>query len=142
MMKLIATKKKIENDYFKVSIGTTNKKRPVTFYIEFNCLASLSDKESYTSDLMKELSAAIKKISAAIVNEYSMEKCSISDIDFSEESLKNGKDAYLTIQFYFLQLFTTDFGTLCEVCESLVGNYSLIIKQKLSEHNIDIRKIK
>lgn len=142
MMKLIATKKKIENDYFKVTIGTTNKKRPVTFYIEFNCLASLSDKESYTSDLMKELSAAIKKISAAIVNEYSMEKCSISDIDFSEESLKNGKDAYLTIQFYFLQLFTTDFGTLCEVCKSLVGNYSLIIKQKLSEHNIDIRKIK
>ena len=139
-MKLIATKKKIENDDFKVTIGTTNKKRPVTFYMEFNGTASLVDKDVINGGLMKELSLVIKKISNSIVNEYSLEKCAIADIDFSEESLKNGKEAYLTIQFYFMQLFTNDFSALCGLCESIVGNYVPVIKQKLLERNIEIRK--
>lgn len=140
MMKLIATKRKVENESLKVTVGTTNKKRPVTFYIEFNGTASLVDKDSYRDDMMKDLSSIIKKISYSIVSDYSLEKCTISDIDFSGESLKNGKEAYITIQFYFLQLFTTDFATLCEVCEKLVDKYVPIIKEKLLEHNVEIRK--
>lgn len=142
MMKLIATKRKVENDDFRVTIGTTNKKRPVTFYIEFNCIARISKEWVVSNNLTKDLSSAIKKISSSISNEYSMEKCMISDVDFSEESLRNGKDAYLTIQFYFMQLFTCDFNALCEVCKSIIGNYSPIIKMKLSEYNIEIRKSK
>jgi len=141
-MKLIATKRKIENEHLKVTVGTTNKKKPVTFYIEFNGTASLTSKDKYTDELMKDLSTVIKKIASSITAEYHMEKCSISDIDFSEESLKNGKEAYITIQFYFMQLFTTDFVTLCEVCEKMVDKYVPVIKDKLLEHNIEIRKIR
>lgn len=140
MMKLISTKKKIENNDFKVTIGATNKKRPITFYLELNGTASPINKGIVTSDLTKMLSLAIKKISASIVKEYSFEKCSISDIDFSEESLKNGKDAYLTIQFYFMQLLTNDFNELCRICECIIDKYVKVIKKNLLEYNIEIRK--
>ena len=84
-MKLIATKKKIENDDFKVTIGTTNKKRPVTFYMEFNGTASLVDKDVINGGLMKELSLVIKKISNSIVNEYSLQELTRIFNEYGEE---------------------------------------------------------
>jgi hypothetical protein len=141
-MKLIATNRKFESGNFKITIGTTNKKKPITFYIELNCTASLVDKKKIDNDMIKKISSEIKKISSAVVKDYSMEKCSISTIDFSEESLKNGKSAHLTIQFYFMQLFTTNFDRLCVVCEKLADKYTPVLKNKLLEYNIDIKKTK
>lgn len=141
-MKLISTNRKIENEYFIVTAGTTNKKRPSTFYIELNCLASLLDGRPLCDDIVCAISSDIKKIASSIVSDYSLRTGFISDVIFSEESLKNGKDTHFTIQFHFAQVFTTDFNLLCDVCEKIVDKYSKIIKDKLSEYKIEIRKSK
>lgn len=143
MGKLITTKRIIESETFKVYIGTTNKKNPKTFYIEINGFIKLINKNaSFDKDLIKNLSTAIKKMSVQIARDNRFGLDTITCINFSDDSLKNGKTSYLTVEMYFMQDSTNDFNDIYNTSVCIIDKFSVDLKKLLLENNIECSKNK
>ena len=108
MQKNICSEVSLENPYFKLKIGTINKKNPSTFYVEggtfITPVENDDDERSY-----KEKMSEVYKAMARGVNEMrlsghkNLEKNFIGNIDVADERMKVGKKTYLTFQYYLKQ---------------------------------------
>ena len=110
MNKKICSEVSLDNPYFKLKIGTINKKNPTTFYIEGgtfitpveNNEISYKEKMSYVYqsiksgvvDLCHDLRIAGK---SHVSNDY------IATIDVADERMKVGKKTYFTFQCFLKQ---------------------------------------
>lgn len=104
MAKSICSEVSLENPYFKLKIGTINKKKPTTFYVEGGTFITPTEDETSIKDriddVYRAMSQGIMRITCEINN---LEKNFIANIDVADERMKVGKKTYFSFQYYLRQ---------------------------------------
>lgn len=104
MTKSICSEVSLENPYFKLKIGTINKKKPTTFYVEGGTFITPVEDETpfkYRIDeVYRAMSQGIIRITCETKN---LEKNFIANIDVADERMKVGKKTYFSFQYYLRQ---------------------------------------
>ena len=97
----------LENPYFKLKIGTINKKKPTTFYVEGGTFITPVDEidedlsfKDKMNNVYKAMSQGIMRLTAETKN---VQKSFIANIDVADERMKVGKKTYFTFQYYLHQ---------------------------------------
>ena len=105
MAKSICSEVTVENPYFKIKIGTVNKKCPSTFYVEGGTFITPVDKDDVVpykekmGIIYKEMTQGIR----CIVSEKHLKQDFIANIDVADERMKVGKKTYFTFQYFLKQ---------------------------------------
>ena len=104
MAKNICSEISLDNPYFKLKIGTINKKFPSTFYVEGGTfITPVDDDVPYKermNNVYRSMSLGITRIVSEIKN---IKKTFIANIDVADERMKVGKKTYFTFQYYLHQ---------------------------------------
>ena len=104
MVKSICSEVSLENPYFKLKIGTINKKKPTTFYVEGGTFITPTEDETSIKDriddVYRAMSQGIMRITCETNN---LEKNFIANIDVADERMKVGKKTYFSFQYYLRQ---------------------------------------
>lgn len=104
MAKSICSEVSLENPYFKLKIGTINKKKPTTFYVEGGTFITPTEDETSIKDriddVYRTMSQGIMRITCETNN---LEKNFIANIDVADERMKVGKKTYFSFQYYLRQ---------------------------------------
>ena len=104
MAKSICSEVSLENPYFKLKIGTINKKKPTTFYVEGGTFITPTEDETSIKDriddVYRAMSQGIMRITCETKN---LEKNFIANIDVADERMKVGKKTYFSFQYYLRQ---------------------------------------
>ena len=107
MSKSICSEVTLENPYFKLKIGTINKKKPTTFYVEGGTFITPVENDdedcSYKgkmANVYKAMSQGIMRLTAETKN---IQKNFIANIDVADDRIKTGKKTYFTFQYYLHQ---------------------------------------
>ena len=104
MAKSICSEVSLENPYFKLKIGTINKKKPTTFYVEGGTFITPTENETSIKDriddVYRAMSQGIMRITCETNN---LEKNFIANIDVADERMKVGKKTYFSFQYYLRQ---------------------------------------
>ena len=104
MAKSICSEVSLENPYFKLKIGTINKKKPTTFYVEGGTFITPTEDETSIKDriddVYRAMSQGIMRITCETNN---LEKKFIANIDVADERMKVGKKTYFSFQYYLRQ---------------------------------------
>lgn len=106
MAKSICSEVSLENPYFKLKIGTINKKKPTTFYVEggtFITPVDDDDDELSYKDRMAIVYKDMAKGIQLVVSESKLNRDFIANIDVADERMKVGKKTYFTFQYYLRQ---------------------------------------
>ena len=108
-MKSICSEVSLENPYFKLKIGTINKKKPTTFYVEGGTFITPveveDDGRSYKekiADVYRAMARGIEEMRLT-GKKKNLEKTFIANIDVADERMKTGKKTYFTFQYYLRQ---------------------------------------
>ena len=104
MAKRLNTEIKFKNGGFKVKIGTTNRLKPNTIYIDLGgYIIPNDDKSNYDEDvyqLDKMLNKNIKK--QLLYNEF-FDKKYICVVETAQDRMKIGKSSYISLQCHLKQ---------------------------------------
>ena len=104
MAKNICSEISLDNPYFKLKIGTINKKSPSTFYVEGGIfITPVDDDVPYKermNNVYRSMSLGITRLVSEIKN---IKKTFIANIDVADERMKVGKKTYFTFQYYLHQ---------------------------------------
>lgn len=107
MTKSICSEVSLENPYFKLKIGTINKKKPTTFYVEGGAFITPVDEadedisfKDKMNNVYKAMSQGIMRLTAETKN---VQNSFIANIDVADERMKVGKKTYFTFQYYLHQ---------------------------------------
>ena len=107
MTKSICSEVSLENPYFKLKIGTINKKKPTTFYVEGGTFITPVDEvdedlsfKDKMNNVYKAMSQGIMRLTAETNN---VQNSFIANIDVADERMKVGKKTYFTFQYYLHQ---------------------------------------
>ena len=104
MAKSICSEVSLENPYFKLKIGTINRKKPTTFYVEGGTFITPTEDETSIKDriddVYRAMSQGIMRITCETNN---LEKNFIANIDVADERMKAGKKTYFSFQYYLRQ---------------------------------------
>ena len=106
MQKSICSEVSLENPYFKLKIGTIDKKRPTTFYVEggtFITPVEECDEEVSYGERIKLVYKDMAKGIQRIVSENKLKHDFIANIDVADERMRVGKKSYFTFQYYLKQ---------------------------------------
>jgi len=107
MTKNICSEVSLENPYFKLKIGTINKKNPTTFYVEGGTFITPVEPEDDEISYKEKMANVYKAMSQGIIritNEVkNIQKTFIANIDVADERMKTGKKTYFTFQYYLHQ---------------------------------------
>ena len=100
-MKKINSEVKIENDLFKIKIGTTDKKNPEIIYIEIGSYVSpVSEKETYKTDI-ETIEKSTKKFLTELFRSNTLcESNFIFVSDVADERITKGKKSYMEMQIF------------------------------------------
>ena len=126
-LKTINSEKLIQNPNFKVKIGTTNKKKPNTIYIELGTyITPTKDLESY-----KEYICCFDKntkhfINNLIDNKKTCDKNFILITDIAEDRIETNKKSYLDLQI-FLKPTNVEKNTFSYLVKDIYTNYVIDI---------------
>jgi hypothetical protein len=104
MQKNICSEVPVSNPYFKVKIGTINKKNPTTFYVEGGTFITPVEDDGIPykekiAIVYKEMSKGIQ----CLVSENRLKHDFIANIDVADERMKVGKKTFFTFQYYLKQ---------------------------------------
>lgn len=107
MTKSICSEVSLKNPYFKLKIGTINKKKPTTFYVEGGTFITPVDEvdedlsfKDKMNNVYKAMSQGIMRLTAETNN---VQNSFIANIDVADERMKAGKKTYFTFQYYLHQ---------------------------------------
>lgn len=109
MQKSICSEVSLENPYFKLKIGTINKKRPTTFYVEGGTFITPVEEDDEERSYKEKLAQVYKDLARGIEemrltgNKKNLEKGYIANIDVADERIKVGKKTYFAFQYYLRQ---------------------------------------
>lgn len=105
MQKNICSEVSLENPYFKLKIGTINKKNPTTFYVEGGTfITPVEDDGAITyKDKMAEVQRQMSLGIMAMKCGKNIGGNFIANIDVADERMKVGKKTYFTFQYYLQQ---------------------------------------
>ena len=144
MAKDIMTKRDVENENFKITVGTTKKNDPKAFYIELSCFVSIKDNNKYADDLDYQVSNSLKKLSHTISKYFNVKKDTLAGANMSLESIKSGKTSYFTAWIYLMQdtFEAKDFNSVYNIASEIIEKFIPKIEQILSDNNLEYRKNK
>lgn len=107
MRKNICSEVTLENPYFKLKIGTINKKRPTTFYVEGGTFITPVDEagedlsfKDRMNIVYRDMTKGIMRLTAETEN---IQNSFIANIDVADERMRVGKKTYFTFQYYLHQ---------------------------------------
>ena len=109
MQKSICSEVSLENPYFKLKIGTINKKKPTTFYVEGGTFITPVEDEDEDMTFKEKIKDVYKAMARGIEEmrltgkPKNLEKNFIVNIDVADERMKVGKKTYFTFQYYLHQ---------------------------------------
>lgn len=105
MQKSICSEISLENPYFKLKIGTINKKNPTTFYVEGGTFITPVEDDGITykdkmANVYRAMSLGLTRLTGETKN---IQPSFIANIDVADERMKVGKKTYFTFQYYLKQ---------------------------------------
>lgn len=105
MQKSICSEISLENPYFKLKIGTINKKNPTTFYVEGGTFITPVEDDGITykdkmANVYRAMSLGLIRLTGETKN---ILPSFIANIDVADERMKVGKKTYFTFQYYLKQ---------------------------------------
>ena len=104
MTKNICSEVSLENPYFKLKIGTINKKKPTTFYVEGGTFITPVDEDMSFKDRMNNVYDDMTKGIMVLTSEAkNIQHSFIANIDVADERMKVGKKTYFAFQYYLHQ---------------------------------------
>lgn len=104
MVKNICSEVSLDNPYFKIKIGTINKKNPTTFYVEGGTfIMPVEDDGVAYKDKMNLVYKEMTKGLYRVVSENHLRNDFIANIDVAEDRMKVGKKTYFTFQYFLKQ---------------------------------------
>ena len=98
------SEKKIENDDFKIKIGTTNKINPIIIYIEGRAfITPTEDKDDYGRDISEIKHVLKQSISDHIHSAAGFDNKYIVDFQVASNGIQVNKKSFLSFQFLLRQ---------------------------------------
>ena len=141
MAKRLGIEKKIEDDGFKIKIGTLNKEKPNSIYIESGVfITPFENKEQYKEDtdfMEKSINDNIKNF---IKQNPLFEKNYICAVEIPYERIKKGKKSYLSLQCHFKQTKGINATELVDTTMALTPSLFKEIKKSISYSGFTINK--
>lgn len=98
------SEKKIENEDFKIKIGTTNKLNPIIIYIEGKSfICPVDEREDYTKDISEIKHVLKRSISSHLQLEEGFDNKYIVDFQIASNGIQLNKKSFLSFQFLIRQ---------------------------------------
>lgn len=139
------SEKKIENDSFKLKIGTTNKINPMVIYVEGKAFISPEDdKEDYTKDIAEIKHVFKQSISDGLCTTDVFDNKYIIDFQVASSGIAVNKKSFLSFQFLVRQK-RDNIMKLTDVkarTEGMILSIVDSLKNAILEHNFSLTKTK
>ena len=98
------SEKKIENESFKIKIGTTNKINPIIIYVEGKAFISpTDDKDDYSKDISEIKHVLKQSISEHLHSVNEFDNKYIVDFQVASNGIQIEKKSFLSFQFLMRQ---------------------------------------
>ena len=137
------SEKKIENDSFKLKIGTTNKINPMVIYVEGKAFISPEDdKEDYAKDIAEIKHVFKQSISDGLCTTDVFDNKYIIDFQAASSGIAINKKSFLSFQFLVRQK-RDNVMKLTDVkakTERMILNIVDSLKNAILEHNFSLTK--
>ena len=137
--------KKIDSEYFKLKIGTTNKLEPMIIYIEGRTfICPQKDKDDYSKDISELKTGLKRKLSQLLSGTELFDDKFIMDFQIASKGIIKDKKSFLFFQILLRQkkdniLKLKDVKDKSkDFIDELVNHFA----QNIMEHNFEITKIK
>ena len=141
MAKRLGAERKIEENGFKIKVGTLNKLNPKTIYIETGVFISpYEDKEEYKTDtdfLEKSINDNIKNF---IIHNKIYDKNYICAFELPSERMKIGKSSYLSLQCHLRQSGNLETNEILEETLKLSGKLFKDIQKSIICSGFTLKK--
>ena len=137
--------KKIDNENFRLKIGTTNKINPIVVYIEGRTFICPSfEKEDYSkeiSEIKRSLSQSISKNLRATPH---FDDKYIMDFQVASSGVAKGKKSFLSFQFLLKQKKDNvlNLKELKETASDTINNIVNALQESILTHNFSLSKTK
>lgn len=137
--------KRIENQNFRLKIGTTNKLQPIVVYVEGKAFISpKEEKFDYTKDVSEIRHSFKQSITEGLYKTTLFDNKYILDFQVATSGIKPEKKSFLSFQFYLRQN-KDDIKKLPDL-KNLAGEFITEVVDSLSdsiyEHGFEITKTK
>ena len=145
MQKNICSEVSLDNPYFKLKIGTINKKNPTTFYVEGGTFITPVDEDDVVpykdkmAEVQRQMSLGIMSMKAG----KNLGGNFIANIDVADERMKVGKKTYFTFQYYLQQKGElTPFADIAADSDKYTTEVLKRIEYSLKENGFALSKTK
>lgn len=139
------SEKKIDNENFKLKIGTTNKINPMVIYIEGRTfICPQEDKDDYSQDI-SEIKYGLKKaISRNLQGSNLFERNFIIDFQVASKGISLNKKSFLSFQFLLKQNRNNilKLKDLKNSAEGIITNIVDSLEENIIEHHFAVSKTK
>jgi hypothetical protein len=137
--------KKIENENFRLKIGTTNKINPLVVYIEGRTFICPSfEKDDYSKEISEIKRSLSQSISRNIRSSSRFDDKYIMDFQVASSGVAKGKKSFLSFQF-LLRQNKDEVLNLKELKEQEIDTINNIVdalKESILTHNFSLSKTK
>ena len=137
MIKKINSEIKFKNSNFKIKIGTTNKKKPSTIYINVGTyITPLNKKKKYTDTISKFEKQLKKKITNIITNNDLFGNKFIFVSEIAEDRMSVNKKSYFDLQTYYSvenNVLIKNNNNFKEISETVKEKYIPLLLNKITE---------
>ena len=104
MVERLNSEKKVNNDHFRIKIGTINKNNPSVIYINGSGFVSpLSKKDSYADDIEEIKLDFFKNVKLNTLKSDKLENKYACDFDLRMSGIKPNKKSFLSFQCHLKQ---------------------------------------
>jgi hypothetical protein len=143
-MKKINSETTIENDLFKIKIGTTDKKNPEIIYIEIGCYISPNEEKEY-GPIIDDIEKGINNFIGEMVGPNSIcEKDYIFIFDIAEERITKKKKSYMEMQIFLKvikEIRSLKFSNIVEKFkEEYISKILPVVKMYLNNNGFECYK--
>lgn len=98
------SEKKIENEYFKIKMGTTNKLNPIIIYVEGRAfITPLEELEDYGREISEIKHILKQSISSHLQSTDNFDNKYIVDFQIASNGIQLNKKSFLSFQFLMRQ---------------------------------------
>ena len=139
------SEKKIENENFKIKIGTTNKTNPIVVYVEGRAFISpQEEKEDYTRDISELKHKFSRAISKHISGSSLFDNKYILDFQVASKGISLNKKSFLSFQFLLRQNKENvhKLKEIKDLSENMITSIVSSLAENITEHNFVISKTK
>ena len=139
------SERKIENENFKIKIGTTNKTNPIVVYVEGRAFISpQEEKEDYTRDISELKHKFSRAISKHISGSSLFDNKYILDFQVASKGISLNKKSFLSFQFLLRQNKENvhKLKEIKDLSENMITSIVSSLAENITEHNFVISKTK